>query len=112
MSAAVLSSSPLPDNVFIIARRPPPDETREQLEARMEMERRAEEVSRQIDETLRSQRQFLQKKREAVKILLLGMFNCFYQTWEGNLTHIHCKGKLRVEKYVSSISWGFSESIC
>lgn len=54
------------------ALRPPPDETPEQREERMDAQRLAKERSRRIDERIAEDRRAYERKRHAVKILLLG----------------------------------------
>jgi hypothetical protein len=68
MNAASASSSTLPDNIYIVPCALPANETPEQRAVRID----AADVSRRIDEALRIRKQFLEKRKAAVKILLLG----------------------------------------
>ena len=61
----------LPDDPFDAILRPPPDESGEQRQIRIEREQDARRVSLAIDESIKAERQ-LRKKKRIVRLLLLG----------------------------------------
>jgi len=55
-------------NIF----KPPPNETAEEKRERLARQQEAQRVSREIDEGILESKKLLEKKKKAVKVLLLG----------------------------------------
>lgn len=60
------------DDPLSQALQPPPDESEEQRLQRQQAQLEAEQVSRKIDEDLQEEKKAYEKRKKAVKILLLG----------------------------------------
>ena len=65
--------APPDDDPLALAIAPPPNETAEQRDARLNAEAEARRISEKIDEQLRTEKATQRKKRsQTVKVLLLG----------------------------------------
>lgn len=71
-SAAALFSSADADDPLTRALQPPPDESPDDRDARLQQQRAAQAVSHEIDQTLQEDKKAYDRRKKAIKILLLG----------------------------------------
>ncbi|KAH7925987.1 G-alpha-domain-containing protein [Leucogyrophana mollusca] len=67
-----ISLKPPQDDAWSLIFRPPPDETAEERMARIQRQQEAQRISREIDESLQESKKLFDKKKKAIKVLLLG----------------------------------------
>jgi hypothetical protein len=63
---------PVQDDAWSNIFKPPPNETAEEKRERLVHQQEAQRVSREIDESILESKKLLEKKKKAVKVLLLG----------------------------------------
>jgi guanine nucleotide-binding protein subunit alpha len=63
---------PVHDDAWSSIFKPPPNETVEEKRERLARQQEAQRVSREIDEGILESKKALEKKKKAVKVLLLG----------------------------------------
>lgn len=63
---------PMQDDAWSNIFKPPPNETAEEKRERLARQQEAQRVSREIDEGILESKKLLEKKKKAVKVLLLG----------------------------------------
>ena len=67
------------DDPLARALQPPPDESPDQRELREQMQREASRISSEIDEDIQESRKAFERKKRAIKILLLGELFCLWR---------------------------------
>lgn len=65
----------LPDDPFAAALMPPPQETEDERAKRVNQQEEAARISREIDESLQETKKFIERRKKATKVLLLGKLN-------------------------------------
>jgi hypothetical protein len=63
---------PVQDDAWSNIFKPPPNETAEEKRERLMFQQEAQRISREIDESILESKKLLEKKKKAVKVLLLG----------------------------------------
>lgn len=63
---------PVQDDAWSNLFKPPPNETAEEKRERLMFQQEAQRISREIDESILESKKLLEKKKKAVKVLLLG----------------------------------------
>ncbi|KAH7907599.1 guanine nucleotide binding protein, alpha subunit [Hygrophoropsis aurantiaca] len=66
------SVKPPQDDAWSLLFRPPQDESPEERNVRLQQQQEAQRVSREIDESLQESKKLYDKKKKAIKVLLLG----------------------------------------
>lgn len=72
LSAEIVADKYQVDDPLSLALLPPKDESPEDRELRLERQHEASRVSREIDEGLQESRRIYEKRKKAIKVLLLG----------------------------------------
>jgi hypothetical protein len=82
-----------PNDPFLILLAPPRDETPEQCKAREAEEEAARKVSLRIDEELKAEKAAIKKKKNGVKVLVLGQSEsgmCSRESYSACILNVHC----------------------
>lgn len=84
------------DDPFLEKLRPPPGETLEEKAERLQRQQEAIRVSREIDAGILESKKAMERRKKAIKVLLLGAW-CF-RTKDQELTIIDMQGNLSRER--------------